>query len=143
MLQVTGILESALFVANLQRAREFYGRVFGFEELEVSEDGCVLAAGKAQVFLLVTEAKALVASRTPGGTVPPCLAEPRQAVGAGHIAFSVAAADVDAWRSHLEREGVALESEVAWQGGARSIYFRDPDGHLLELATPGLWGMHP
>ncbi|HUJ20094.1 MAG TPA: VOC family protein [Bryobacteraceae bacterium] len=142
MPQVTGILESALFVGNLERARDFYGRVFGFEELEVSEDGCVLMVGKVQVFLLVTAAKALIASRTPGGTVPPCLAAPREAVGAGHMAFAVTAADLDAWRAHLEREGVQVESEVAWQGGARSLYFRDPDGHLLELATPGIWGIH-
>jgi len=138
---VNGLLESALFVGDLQRARDFYGRVFGLQELEISEDGCVLVVSQRQLLLLVTEAKATVASQTPGGRVPPCLAAPVRPLGAGHIAFSVAAADLDAWRAHLKRAGVVVESEVAWNSGARSLYFRDPDGHLLELATPGLWGL--
>jgi len=141
MPNVTGLLESALFVGDLQRARGFYGRVFGLQELEVSDDGCVLVVAKGQLLLLVTEAKAIVPSQTPGGTVPPCLAAPIQAVGAGHVAFSIPAAGLEAWRAHLKSERVVVESEVAWQGGAHSLYFRDPDGHLLELATPGLWGI--
>ncbi|HTQ85753.1 MAG TPA: VOC family protein [Candidatus Solibacter sp.] len=141
MPQVTGLLESAVFVGDLERARDFYRRIFRLVELEASEDGCVLVIAKGQLLLLVSEAKATVASRTPGGTVPPCLDAPGKAVGAGHIAFSVAAADLDAWRAHLKSEGVPLESEVAWPAGARSLYFRDPDGHLLELATAGLWGL--
>jgi catechol 2,3-dioxygenase-like lactoylglutathione lyase family enzyme len=28
---------------------------------------------------------------------------------------------------------------VGWPRGGRSVYFRDPDGHSVELATPGLW----
>jgi len=140
MLRVNGLLEAALFVGDLRRARDFYQRVFGVPELEVSEDGCVLAMAKGQFLLLVTEKKAMVPSQTPGGIVPPCLAAPIPAMGAGHLAFSVAVADLGAWRGHLESEGVAVESEVTWDGGAHSLYFRDPDGHLLELATPGLWG---
>ncbi|HEX5778765.1 MAG TPA: glyoxalase, partial [Xanthobacteraceae bacterium] len=35
--------------------------------------------------------------------------------------------------------GIELESRVDWPRGGKSIYFRDPDGHLLEFATPGLW----
>ncbi|PYK92782.1 MAG: glyoxalase, partial [Verrucomicrobia bacterium] len=26
-----------------------------------------------------------------------------------------------------------------WESEARSLYFRDPDGHMIELATPGIW----
>jgi catechol 2,3-dioxygenase-like lactoylglutathione lyase family enzyme len=35
-------------------------------------------------------------------------------------------------------EGVAIESEVKWPA-AESVYFKDPDGHLVELITPGFW----
>lgn len=55
----------------------------------------------------------------------------------GHFAFWIDAADVEAWQSRLESEGVALESVVTWPGGAKSLYFRDPDGNLVELITPG------
>ncbi len=36
----------------------------------------------------------------------------------------------------------AIEGATSWSRGGRSIYFRDPDGHLLELATPGLWSVY-
>jgi len=42
------------------------------------------------------------------------------------------------WEARLAEAGVAIESRVKWRRG-ESIYFRDPDGHVLELATPGLW----
>lgn len=42
-------------------------------------------------------------------------------------------------------KGVALESQVHCgddrpQGD--SLYFRDPDGHLVELITPGCWPIY-
>jgi len=39
----------------------------------------------------------------------------------------------------LRDAGIAIEGRTQWPRGGHSIYFRDPDGHLLELATPGLW----
>jgi catechol 2,3-dioxygenase-like lactoylglutathione lyase family enzyme len=38
-------------------------------------------------------------------------------------------------------EGVAVESEVAWPQGGRSIYFRDPAGNSLECAEARIWGI--
>jgi len=34
---------------------------------------------------------------------------------------------------------VAIEGRSHWPQGAESLYFRDPDGHLLEVVTPGIW----
>jgi catechol 2,3-dioxygenase-like lactoylglutathione lyase family enzyme len=31
---------------------------------------------------------------------------------------------------------------MEWPRGGTSLYFRDPDGHLVELATPGLWSIY-
>jgi catechol 2,3-dioxygenase-like lactoylglutathione lyase family enzyme len=70
----------------------------------------------------------------PGGTIPP-----HDGIGPVHIAFSVAADALAAWEEQLTTAGVAIEGRTKWPRGAESIYFRDPDGHLLELATPGLW----
>jgi catechol 2,3-dioxygenase-like lactoylglutathione lyase family enzyme len=138
---VKGLLETALFVENLSRARDFYHQVVGLEKLQESESGCVFVVAKGQLLLLVTREKATVPSKTPGGEVPPCAAFPGRILGAAHIAFAVAEADLDAWRARLESHGVEVLSTVTWERGARSLYFRDPDGHLLELATPGLWGL--
>lgn len=50
--------------------------------------------------------------------------------------------ELDRWEAHLASRGVAIEGRNDWSRGGRSIYFRDPDGHLLELATSGLWSVY-
>ena len=141
MPNLNGLLETALFVESLSRACDFYQQVVGLEKLRESEAGCVFVVAKGQFLLLVSREKARVPSKTPAGEVPPCLGGAGEVLGAGHIAFAVGEADLDAWRARLESQGVEVLSEVTWEGGAHSLYFRDPDGHLLELATPGLWGL--
>ena len=141
MPKLNGLLETGLFVRNLSRARDFYQHIVGLEKLKESEAGCVFVVAKGQLLLLISEEKARVPSKAPGGEVPPCVSGAGETLGAGHIAFAVAEAEFDGWRARLESQGVEVLSEVAWEGGARSLYFRDPDGHLLELATPGLWGL--
>ncbi|HEX4168149.1 MAG TPA: VOC family protein [Bryobacteraceae bacterium] len=140
---VNGLLESALFVENLSEVRDFYRDVIGLEMVVESESGCVFVVAKGQLLLLVSHKKARVPSKTPGGEVPACVDGAGQILGAGHIAFAIAETEVEAWRDRLESHGVTVLAIVAWQQGATSLYFRDPDGHLLELATPGLWGLSP
>ena len=59
--------------------------------------------------------------------------------GAGHVAFSIAESTLTAWREHLSQAGVAIETEIDWPQGGHSIYFRDPAGNSVELATPSIW----
>ena len=59
-----------------------------------------------------------------------------------HFAFSIEAAHVEPWKAKLAAEGVEIESVVNWPRGAQSIYFRDPDGNLAELITPGFWATY-
>ena len=136
---LNGILESALFVRDLGRARAFYQNVLGFTPFSESEAGCGFEVAVGQLLLLVSEEKTRLPSETPGGTVPPCLKDPGEVLGAGHVAFAVESTELEAWLSYLEREGVEVLSDVSWERGGRSLYFRDPDGHLLELASPGVW----
>lgn len=63
----------------------------------------------------------------------------RGASGQSHLAFSIKAEEFEPWQEGLAKEGVSVESVVNRPGGARSLYFRDPDPHLLELITPGFW----
>jgi catechol 2,3-dioxygenase-like lactoylglutathione lyase family enzyme len=48
---------------------------------------------------------------------------------------------MDAWRDHLAARGVDIEAEVQWPRGGHSLYFRDPAGNSLELASPRIWGI--
>ena len=141
MPEINGLVESALFVQDLPRARDFYLRVLGLRIIQESDVGCVFMVAEGQLLLLVGHEKASVPSKTHGGEVPSCLGRNGGSLGAGHIAFGINAADIDGWRTCLNQNGVEVLSEVVWEQGARSLYFRDPDGHLIELATPGLWGL--
>ena len=63
---------------------------------------------------------------------------PAGTVGAGsvqHFALTVESADEQvAWRDYLRARGVEC-TDVFERGGFRSIYVRDPDGHVVEIAT--------
>ncbi|MCW2958536.1 MAG: glyoxalase [Solirubrobacterales bacterium] len=63
---------------------------------------------------------------------------PAGTVGTGsthHLAFGVASAEEQvAWRDWLRSRGVDC-TEVMERAGLKSLYFRDPDGHILEIAT--------
>ncbi len=77
------------------------------------------------------------------GTIVTCLEYPQLdegTVGVGsthHVAFCVGSEEeLEAWRSYLESRGVAC-TEVLDRTYFKSVYLRDPDGHILELATMG------
>src|SRR5262249_7266532 len=63
------------------------------------------------------------------------------AAGPGHFALGIERQSLDAWRLHLETNSVPIEKEVDWPIGGKSLYFRDPAGNLVELVTPGVWGL--
>ena len=136
-MQVGGILETALYVADIERSAEFYRRLFGFATLLESERLIALNVAGKSVLLLFPEGGTTEPFAVPGGggVIPPH----GGSRGGYHFAFSIDLADVGAWQVRLESEGVAVESVVTWPGGAKSVYFRDPDDNLAELITAGFW----
>jgi catechol 2,3-dioxygenase-like lactoylglutathione lyase family enzyme len=136
-LQIGGILETALYVADPARSADFYRRLFGFGRLLDSERLVALEVAGRNVPLLFLRGATDEPFALPGGVIPP-----HGGSGQNHLAFSIAAGDVEPWRRRLESEGIPVEGEVTWPGGARSLYFRDPDGHLVELITPGFWSIY-
>jgi hypothetical protein len=47
--------------------------------------------------------------------------------------------DADQWEKHLSEHQVTIESVVNWGEGDKSLYFRDPDNHVLELISKDFW----
>ena len=137
MPQVSGVLETSLYVEDLRRACRFYEDLFGFRKLEGDERFCAYSVADRQVLLVFLRGGTLRPIALPGGVVPP-----HDGSGALHFAFSVPAEDLAAWEDRLAARGIAIESKVRWPRGGRSIYFRDPDGHLVELVTPGCWTIY-
>jgi catechol 2,3-dioxygenase-like lactoylglutathione lyase family enzyme len=137
--KLNGLVESTLFVENLPRAIGFYEKVLGLRKIQQSESGCVFRLDDQRYLLLFAHERAAKPNESPYGIVPPCAAPHRRAPGPGHIAFGISLRALELWRARLEKHHVEILSEITWQRAARSLYFRDPDGHLIELATPGIW----
>jgi catechol 2,3-dioxygenase-like lactoylglutathione lyase family enzyme len=143
MPSINRLLETALHVEDLERSVRFYQDVFSFESMEGDslefEDRVLypLQLPGRSVLLLFLKGSCTTTTVLPEGTIPP-----HDGSGQLHLAFAVAAAELEGWRERLQSHGVQIEGEMAWPRGGRSLYFRDPDGHLLELATPGVWPIY-
>ncbi len=134
---VNGLVEASLYVQDLDRSQRFYESLFGFEVLLRNERMCSFAITQGQVLLLFLQGASTGHTPVPGGIVPP-----HDGAGRLHLAFSISKADLTHWREHLASQGLAIESTINPPRGGTSLYFRDPDGHLIELATPGIWAVY-
>jgi catechol 2,3-dioxygenase-like lactoylglutathione lyase family enzyme len=131
MLRVEAIVETALYANDLGAAEAFYRDVLGLEVIGREEGRHVFFRVGDGVLLAFDPETTLR-----GDTLPS-----HGARGPGHFALGIHAEARDAWRLRLEERGVTIEKEVTWPRGGHSIYFRDPAGNLVELITPGLWGL--
>ena len=129
-MKVTRIFETVLYAKDLDAAEKFYRDVLGLEVVSRVSVGLAFRCDDG-VFLIFDPEK----TRTLDRKVPTTGAD-----GPGHAAFAARTEDLDAWRSHLGECGVEIETEVEWDEGGISIYFRDPAGNSVELAPPTLWG---
>jgi catechol 2,3-dioxygenase-like lactoylglutathione lyase family enzyme len=126
--QITGILETVLYVADLDRAERFYSEVMALRQIGKQAGRHVFFRVGTGVLLLFR------AGRTrQSGTLPPHGAD-----GEIHVCFTVSPAEYGAWKQRVQEHGVVIQQEVTWPVG-RSFYFRDPDGNLLELADADIW----
>ncbi len=131
--RVNGILETSLYVHSVARSFDFYQRVFGFDLLDASDQPLtddtrlgVLRAGDRSVLLLFKRGASLDTDAS--GTI--------------HLAFAIARPELEAWERWLGQLGIAIEKRMTWKFGGHALYFRDPDGHLLEVVTPGVWTIY-
>jgi catechol 2,3-dioxygenase-like lactoylglutathione lyase family enzyme len=135
--KLSGVLETALYVDDLDRARAFYEGVLGLAALTRGSRFLAFDVGGRSVLLLFRRGATLETLYLPGGTIPP-----HDGNGPLHMAFAITAAELPAWEKRLGEHNVAIEGRTDWPRGGRSVYFRDPDNHLLELVTPGVWAIY-
>jgi len=126
-----GILESSLYVDDVAASAQFYEKIFGFQVInDFGERGCAMQAGNRQVLLLFKK----------GGSR--AMQSPHDGDGELHLAFAIPAAELANWELWLAKNEIAVEEKCAWEMGGQSLYFRDPDRHLIEVATPGVWSIY-
>lgn len=133
--RLEGIVESVLYVDDLPRAVAFYRDVLGLEPM--TGDAARFQSFRVcdrQVLLLFKRGGTLQPTAVPGGIIPP-----HDGAGPHHLGFAIAPEAYERWIGRLGDSGIRIESETKWERGGRSLYFRDPDGHLVELITPGIW----
>ncbi len=126
--KLDGILETSLYVEDLQRSTRFYQTLFGLEVIDAGERLVALHIAHRQILLLFKKGLSAQLPLTP-----------HDGAGQLHLAFAIPASELGEWEAWLAQQGVPIEQKRAWERGGTSLYFRDPDRHLLELATPGIW----
>ncbi len=125
-----GILESSLYVSDLPRSIRFYQEIFGFHVVTQFDHGCAMHAGDRQVLLLFAKGASLATQ------------SPHDGNGELHIADAIPSAELSNWEQWLQSNRIEIEEKRTWELGGCSLYFRDPDRHLIELATPGVWSVY-
>jgi catechol 2,3-dioxygenase-like lactoylglutathione lyase family enzyme len=134
MLRARRVLETAVYCDDLARTVEFYKTLLGLEPMRASERVAAFDAGEGTVLLLFQRGVSDSPFETSGGLVPGHVS-----TGPAHFALAIDSADVAMWMDRLNTLRIPVESRVDWELGGHSIYFRDPDGRSVELATPGVW----
>lgn len=131
---ISGLLETALYVDDMSRAVRFFEEVLELRAMSRSERLTAFDAGSGGTLLVFKNGASLLDIEVDSGIIPG-----HDGRGSLHMAFSISDNSYEEWLTHLRNSGAKMRSEVKWERGGRSIYFEDPDGHILELATPGLW----
>jgi len=124
------VLETCLYVDDIDAAQAFYGRMLGLDLDSRDGERHVFFRCGDGMFLLFNPEQ----TRQLGGIIPP-----HGAKGAGHVAFAVTAGELPAWRERLREHSVDIEAEVTWPAGGQSLYVRDPAGNSVELTMPAIW----
>ena len=123
---ISGLYETHLFVADLQRSAQFYGDLLGLQ----------------LAFRDETRALAFYWVGAPGQSFVGLWQKQPAEIIRQHLAFEVALDDLERGIASLTAHGIAVKnffdqptdvpSVFGWMPAA-SIYFDDPDGHLLEF----------
>lgn len=133
-LKPKGVLETSLYVDDVEQAGRFYAETLGLAPMVQEPRMWAFDCGPGSVLLLFQRGETMERIELPGGAIPPHDGE-----GPLHLALAIGEGDLAGWEARLAERGVAIEARMIWPRGGRSLYFRDPDANLVELATPGLW----
>jgi glyoxalase family protein len=128
-MRITGIHHITLLVSDVERSLAFYRNVLGMQLVEqtVNDDD--------------RNARHFIFGDADGRALVTCLEYPdldEGKVGRGsthHFALAVESeAELNAWQQYLTEKGIPT-TDVMDRTGTKSIYLRDPDGHILEIAA--------
>jgi catechol 2,3-dioxygenase-like lactoylglutathione lyase family enzyme len=143
------IVETCVYTSDLQKLKDFYVDGLGLELVsEEKHRSIFLKVGKSMLLIFNPE-KTLMAEQykeekenrkrfdielfPPHGAItPPSII---------HFALEIDKSDYDNSKKVLMANNIKIEKEIIWnEGSAKSIYFKDPSGNLVEIITNNhLW----
>jgi catechol 2,3-dioxygenase-like lactoylglutathione lyase family enzyme len=118
MIETSGVDHVVLHVNNVERSKKFYTEILGMTVYREDDGQVFLHAGQQGIALFEKPGDAPL---TAGNDL-------------NHLALNVAAGTYETLKAELERHGVSVSGRP---GEDRCIYFRDPDGHRLQLMLRG------
>lgn len=127
-MQFTRIKETSLYIEDLDRAEAFYKDKLELKVISKVEGRHIFFwAGASVLLCFIAEA-----TRTDRKV-------PHHGKGNMHIAFEVPAENYEEAKTWIRSKGIVIEHEQQWSDDFFSFYFRDPDGHSLEIVPSGMW----
>lgn len=119
-----GTVMATIAVKDLAKAREFYGEVLGLEELDQQLGGVMYASGDGKLFVYESE-----------------YAGTNKATAASWQVSDIEPAIRDLKERGIEFEhydnipGMMREGDLHVAGNMKAVWFKDPDGNILNVAT--------
>jgi catechol 2,3-dioxygenase-like lactoylglutathione lyase family enzyme len=128
------IVETCIYSPDLKIMKDFYVNRLGLDLISEEERRHVfLKAGKSMLLVFNPENTSLAANSTfptHGACTSP---------SSIHFALEIEQAGYEAAKNLLVQNKIAIEKEMSWGSGGKSVYFRDPAGNLVEIVTKGQW----
>lgn len=125
----TQIKETCLYVYDLERTESFYHTKLGLPVISKEAGRHIFfRAGTSVLLCFISEA-----TQT-SDTLPP-----HYGVGNMHLGLEVPKESYHQIKGQVQSAGIAIEHVQQWDDKNESIYFRDPDGHSIEIVPAGLW----
>lgn len=132
-MKINKVVETCIYSSDLDSMKEFYIGLLGLPLVQEEKNKLIfLKVGKSMLLIFDPLRTKVDNDRLPshGAQTPPASV---------HFAMEIEERDYHLWKELLARNSVVVEKEVDWKGRAKSLYFRDPAGNLVELITPGGW----
>ena len=117
------IKETCLYINDLERARAFYEGKLGLEVIGHMPGKHIFFRAGSSVLLCFNPEDSKTKVSPPahfGG-------------GKQHFAFEILEVDYELAKDEMRSKGIQITDEVTWKSGAKSFYFEDPEGNVLEI----------
>lgn len=128
-MHITQIKESSLYIDDLDRTEHFYTDILNLAVISKQEGRHIFFDAGSSVLLCF-----LADATKHDDKLPPHFGK-----GQLHIAFEVPQQDYQRVKEQIRSKDIPIEYEQHWYGEYHSFYFRDPDGHSLEIVPEGMW----